>query len=308
MSEPLDSLTLDQIRLFVCVADEGSFSAAGRRLHRAQSAVSYGVANLEKLLGVQLFDRSGHRPALTETGRGLLSDAHRVLDAVGGLRSRAARVAEGLELGVSIAVDAICPAGLLIEFSRLFHERFPTVSLRIQTEVLEGVGALVADGSCEIGISGPIGADAQGLERRFLAYVPIVPVAASSHPLAGLPSPIARAQVHDLVQIVISQRTHSPSSGDHGVLSRKSWRVAEAGMKLQLIRAGLGWGNLPLAMVNDDLERGTLVRLVLEEWGSEPLSVPLYSIVRSDAPPGPAGQWLLGNLELVCQSCPQLGR
>ena len=79
----LSALTLDQIRLFVCVVQEGSFSAAARRLRRAQSAVSYGVANLEKLLGVQLFDRSGHRPALTATGQGLLSNARQVLDVVG---------------------------------------------------------------------------------------------------------------------------------------------------------------------------------------------------------------------------------
>lgn len=56
-----ETITLDQLRLFLCVAEEGSFSAAGRRLGRVQSAVSQGVANLESALGVLLFDRTGRR-------------------------------------------------------------------------------------------------------------------------------------------------------------------------------------------------------------------------------------------------------
>ncbi|HIL36442.1 MAG TPA: LysR family transcriptional regulator [Planctomycetes bacterium] len=304
--EQLDTLTLDQIRLFLCVADEGSFSAAARHLHRAQSAVSYGVANLEKVLGVQLFDRSTHRPTLTPAGQSLLSDARQVFDSVRKLRTQAASVADGLELEVSIAVDAICPADLLVQLGHTFLKRYPKVSLRIQTEVLEAVSALVLDGSCQIGLSGPVGVQSRGLERRFLAYIPMVPVASSSHGLADIPCPIARQQVLGQVQIVISQRGSSASSGDHGVISEKIWRVADAATKLTLIRAGLGWGNLPLGLVSDDLEKGTLVKLVLEEQGPEPLLVPLSLITRSDAPPGPAGQWLLKELAAISKLCPHV--
>jgi len=298
-----DALTLDQVRLFVCVAREGSFSAAARRLHRAQSAVSYGVANLEKLLGVQLFDRSGHRPTLTETGRGLLSEARQILDDVGRLRARASSVADGLELVVHLAVDAICPAELLIELCKAFQEQFPTVSLHIHTEVLSAVAALVLEGTCHVGISGPIGVDAEELERHFITHIPMVPVAAASLPLSELPSPISRAHVRGQVQIVISQRVSSPSSMDHGVLSDTTWRVADAATKLSLIRAGLGWGNLPLDLVREDLERGSLVQLVLDEWAPSPLMVPLSAIARTDSPPGPAGQWLLRMLETLCLRC-----
>ena len=71
----LDGVSLDQLRTFLAVADEGSFSAAGRRLRRAQSVVSQSLANLEGQLGVKLFDRSGHLPVLTDQGRALLADA-----------------------------------------------------------------------------------------------------------------------------------------------------------------------------------------------------------------------------------------
>jgi DNA-binding transcriptional LysR family regulator len=54
----LDGVSLDQLRAFIGAVDEGSFSAAARKLHRAQSAVSELVGNLEAQIGVLLFDRS----------------------------------------------------------------------------------------------------------------------------------------------------------------------------------------------------------------------------------------------------------
>src|SRR5260370_12810822 len=74
----LDAVTLDQLRTFIAAADEGSFSAAGRRLRRAQSVVSHTLANLEGQLGVKLFDRSARLPLLTDQGPALLVDARAV--------------------------------------------------------------------------------------------------------------------------------------------------------------------------------------------------------------------------------------
>ena len=65
----LDSLTLDQIRIFLAVNDTGSFSKAAKQLNRAQSAVTYGIQKLEAQFGIPLFDRTAYRPALTEAGR-----------------------------------------------------------------------------------------------------------------------------------------------------------------------------------------------------------------------------------------------
>ena len=58
----LDGVSLDQLRAFIAAVDEGSFSAGARKLHRAQSAVSELVSNLEAQLGVALFDRSERYP------------------------------------------------------------------------------------------------------------------------------------------------------------------------------------------------------------------------------------------------------
>ena len=75
----LDPLTLDQLRVLVAVADEGSFSAAARRLGRVQSAISQAVQSMETALRVTLFDRDGKIPQLNDAGRVLLADARRLL-------------------------------------------------------------------------------------------------------------------------------------------------------------------------------------------------------------------------------------
>ncbi len=68
----LDGLTLDQFAVFVTVVEEGSFSAAARKLNRAQSAITYTVQALEAQTGTDLFDRSAYRPTLTPAGRALV--------------------------------------------------------------------------------------------------------------------------------------------------------------------------------------------------------------------------------------------
>ena len=290
-----ETLTLDQLRLFLTVVEEGSFSAAGRRLDRVQSAVSQGVANLESNLGVALFERTGRRPQLTTVGRLLLVDAQRVFAQVSSLRDRASSIAEGLEAEVSVVVDAIVPAHILVQMCRGFQTEFPTVVLRIHTKKLEQVPEAVVDGSCQLGIAGPVGIDAPELTRRFLAQVALIAVASADHSLARCSVPIPTSAVRDEVQVVIS--THRQAKrDDHSVLSAHSWRVADAHTKLALIRAGLGWGNLPTQMVHEHIESGELVQLHLEEWGPKPLLVQLVSIVRTNAPLGPAGQWLLRQL------------
>ena len=92
----LQSVSFDQLRMFVAAADEGSFSAAARRVQRTQSAVSEAILNLEAQLGVVLFDRSGRYPKLTIEGAVLLAKIdhsliHAGVGAVGNHRQREPR-------------------------------------------------------------------------------------------------------------------------------------------------------------------------------------------------------------------------
>ena len=82
MMEP-QTPTLDALRVFLAIADTGSFAAASRHLGRATSVVSYQLANLETQLGLTLLERRGTRKVvLTESGQALVPNARAVARAV----------------------------------------------------------------------------------------------------------------------------------------------------------------------------------------------------------------------------------
>jgi DNA-binding transcriptional LysR family regulator len=130
----LDGVSLDQLRTFIAAADEGSFSAAGRRLRRAQSVVSQTLANLEGQLRVKLFDRSARFPVLTDQGRALLADARAVAGDVDLLKARAKSFASGLEPELSVAVDVMFPVATFAAAVTDFQKEFPATLLKFDVE------------------------------------------------------------------------------------------------------------------------------------------------------------------------------
>jgi DNA-binding transcriptional LysR family regulator len=283
--------TLDQLRVFIAVVDEGSFAGAGRALNRALSVVSYTITGLENQLGVSLFSREGkRRPQLTEAGRSVLADARSVSQGMDSLRAKVAGLLQGLEGEVNLAVDVMLPSARLGRVLRDFATRFPSVSLRLHVEALGAVTALVLDGRADLGISGPLSAGVADLESVSVGMVPMIPVAAPDHPLSGLqPIPAGEARKH--VQLVLTDRSQFTEGRDFSVLSPKTWRLADLGAKHALLREGIGWGNMPLPVVAQELSSGVLVALEIPENSGG-----LYrfsGIWRRDTPPGPAASWLL---------------
>ena len=293
MSPPF-APTLDQLRVLTAVSDSGSFSAAARRLHRAQSAVSYAIANLEQQLGLELFDRRHRTPVLTEAGRAVLADARRIGQAMDALRARATGLTAGLEAEVGLAVDVMFPTDRLVALLEAFAGQFPTVALRLRIEALGAVVQLVQDRACTLGISGPMGIRGDAMEHRLLCHVHLIPVCAPGHPLAHLPAPLSRGALNAHTQLVLTDRSPLTEGQEFGVLSARTWRLGDLGAKHALLRAGLGWGNMPEPMVRDDLAGGRLVRLRTSDEASHPFA--LHLIHRRDAPPGPAGRWLADRL------------
>src|SRR5688572_17404128 len=119
--------SLEQLRTFLAVVDTGSFAAAGRRLNRAVSVISYAIANLEAQLGVTLFDREATRkPQLTVAGRAVLAEARLVSLGVDGLRAKVKGLLDGLEAEVDLAVDVMLPAERVGKILREFALTYPT--------------------------------------------------------------------------------------------------------------------------------------------------------------------------------------
>src|SRR6266496_1724887 len=144
----LDGVSLDQLRTFIAAADEGSFSAGGRRLRRAQSVVSQTLANLETQLGVKLFDRSSRSPVLTKQGVALLAEARAVVGGMDVFKARAKGLSDGLEPELSVVVDVVFPLERLTAAVAAFQEKFPAVPFRLNVEALGAVLQPVMDGRC----------------------------------------------------------------------------------------------------------------------------------------------------------------
>jgi DNA-binding transcriptional LysR family regulator len=298
----LDSLTLDQIQLFLALADAGSFSKAAKRLNRAQSAVTYGVQKLEAQFGIPLFDRTTYRPALTEAGRALLPRARRIAEETNAFRDTARSLASGLEAELTIVLDSMFPMPAVVKALRAFTAKFPTVPPRVYMQSLGAAAELVLDGTCMIGLLPLIFSDIAFLKRFPLLTIDLIPVAAPDHPLAALEGPIDTHVLHDYVQLVLTDRSSLTAGRDYGVLSGRAWRLADLGAKHSMLLAGLGWGNMPSHLVQNDIAQGRLKVIRPMEFDARGAQLVMCGAYLADHRLGPAGQWMIDHLSAVVGS------
>ncbi|HEV7610203.1 MAG TPA: LysR family transcriptional regulator [Steroidobacteraceae bacterium] len=292
----LDGVTLDQFRTFIAAVDEGSFSAAGRKLRRAQSVVSQTLANLEAQLGIKLFDRSARYPRLTEEGRSLLNDARSIANTIDGFKARARAMREGLEPELAVAIDVMYPMNAVTRAASHSRKKYPHTSLRLYVEALGGVIKPVLDRSCSIGVIGSLPLVPDELHAESLLDVRFVTVVSPDHSLAAVRGTVGKAVIEKQVQLVLTDRTTLTEGRDYSVMSPLTWRLADLGAKLAFLRAGLGWGHMPLHMVSADLDAKSLVGIRVEDVAKNPV-MSMKAVYRKDSPPGPAGRAFIAQLK-----------
>ena len=292
----LDGVTLDQLRTFIAAAEQGSFSAAGRKLRRAQSVVSQTLANLEAQLGVQLFDRRNRFPALTTEGQVLLREARAVADHMDTFKAHARSIREGLEPELSVVVDVMFPMAALTQAVGHSREQFRHTPLRLYVEALGGVVQPVLDGTCNIAVLGSLPLVPEAMVAEPLADIPMITVVSPEHALARYRGPIALKTMAEHVQLVLTDRTELSKGRSFGVLSPLAWRLADMGAKQAFLRAGFGWGYMPAHMIKDDLDQGRLVRIKIQGQHRHIAYLSMPVAWRKDAPPGPAGQAFIAQL------------
>lgn len=94
-------MELEQLRIFVAVAECGSFSLGAKKLYISHSTTSRAVSALEAELGVRLLDRGNHVLGLTEAGETLLEEAHKLLAAAQAAEARVRAAGEGRTEGAT---------------------------------------------------------------------------------------------------------------------------------------------------------------------------------------------------------------
>lgn len=270
----LDNVTINQLRAFVAVCDQGSFSGAARKLRRAQSAISHAIKALESAFDVALFERNARKATLTTAGRSLLPDARAVISRTEEMKTRALSIAEAGVPQVSIAVDTYFPRAHLIACLRNLQAEFPTAAINLRMTIMQGGERLVLEGMCALAVTiADVPELSQGaMERQHLCETRMVTVCAPSHPLAAMEETIPREEFGRHIQLVVTDNQPDAEKTQQGVAGERQWHVNDLGAKHDLLRGGLCWGHMPRHMVAEDLANGALVELQRRAWHMHPLT------------------------------------
>jgi DNA-binding transcriptional LysR family regulator len=294
----LGTVTLDQLRVLVTIEETGSFSAAGRKLQRAQSAISHAVQTLETLQRVQLFDRSSRAPVLTEAGRALAAQARQVLRQAELFERTARAISEGLEPELTFAVDNMVPSEPVIQSLGALQARFPDLAVTLFTEALGGAERRVRSGAATLGLCLLLPNQAQDMQAYPVTAIELVPVAAPHHPLAKETRLLEREVLAEHVQLVLTD-PENQSGPSYSVVSSRVWRFVDLGRRLDFLIAGFGWATMPLHLVTEHLKSGALIRLPINDPAVLPGSIPIYAVHQRNRPLGTAARSLLNDLRAL---------
>lgn len=286
--------SLEQLEAFILATETGSFSAAARKLGKAQSRVSESIANLEIDLGLQLFDRSGKYPVLTEEGEALLPYTRKVIRECRALNDYAEQLS-GVEQGqLRISVDELFPSEILGNVLGEFSKQFPEINVEVLWTAIGDVHELIKSGRADIGISLPFdGVIGDDCSWRTLGTVWFTGVVAATHPLAKLES-VSEDDLWQHIQVIASSRS-GREEADAYRFSGRLWRCEDSQLMREVVLNGVGWAWLARHYTQKYIDEGLLVELPLK-MSMEYVPSHFYLEWKKDFPLRPAEEWFATSL------------
>lgn len=278
---------LEQLRLFVGVAEGRSFSAVARRMNRVQSAVSSAIAMLEADLGVTLFERSsGRQPILTAAGGALLAEAREVLHQCQRLDARALGLSQGEEVCLRLAQDEAMPYQPVLDSLESLAQVFPLLEVQLASGAQGEVAKKLLDRRADLGLLFNHEKMPDSLERQRLGTIAMVTVCAVGHPLAQV-AHVGRRELAQHRQILMAPQEGQYPGGEQ--ISPRVWRADSFYAMAELLMRNLGWAWLPRHVAQYPTYQCQLIELPCD-WTPPPLVVEL--VCRRDEALGPAALWL----------------
>lgn len=239
-------MELHQLRYFVAVVDEGTFTAAAEAVRISQSGVSTQIQKLERELGLALIDRSARRVVPTPAGERLLPYARAAIAAVEDVTGVANDI-RGLVVG-SLRIGTV--TGLtwpnLFEALANLHTAHPGVDIRLHEGTSEELLAQVRDGSVDVAVAAWTDRTPEGVVSRIIVDDPLVALVARGHPWAARSS-ITPTELSGADLIALTRGTGARAALD-GLLARADarveprWEVATPAFVEMLTLRGLGVG------------------------------------------------------------------
>jgi DNA-binding transcriptional LysR family regulator len=275
-------MQLQDLAAFLAVATDRSFSAAARRLHRTQPAISQAIRRLEEEVGEPLFDRSSKDGTLTASGQVLLKYAQQIIN----LR-RDAKLAvkelKDLQRGkVTLGANEYTVMYLLPVIS-VYRVRHPHIKIEVKRDLASRIPSEVLKRDVEIGIVSFRPND-PALQTLAVATDELSLIVAPGHPLAGKKI----VSVRELgVESFIAHNVRSPYREKVVQTFEKHRTPLNISMELPTLEAikrfveqGMGVALVPRLAAQAEIERGQVVALTVREMR---LERKLYLIYRKGA-------------------------
>lgn len=265
----IEHLEVRHLKLVAAVAEEGSVTRAGERLHLTQSALSHQLLDIEERLGTPLFHRVSRRMLLTPSGQRLLDTAKRVLVDLGQAEEDLRRFADEREGVIRITTECYTNYYWLPELMQRFQRRHPRVDLQIDPDATYRPKEALLAGTIDLAIMSSEVADRR-LKARHLFDDEMVVVMKPGHELAAKDYVKAKELAsqtlltyNTLEENFAYQQLLRPA----GLVPRvhKQVRLTEAA--IELVRAGMGVSVLSRWAVAPQLANGTLVARPLTARG-----------------------------------------
>jgi DNA-binding transcriptional LysR family regulator len=288
-------LSLEALQVIDAIDRKGSFAAAAEDLHRVPSAITYSVRQLEEGLGIDLFDRSGHRAVLTDAGRELLSEGRRLLQAAADLECRVQQVAKGWESELRLAIDTVIGMDAIFALASEFYQKQSGTRLRFMREVLGGTWDALASGRADLAIGA--GGDApagRSYATKPLGRVEMVFVAAPFHAICTEPQPLAAEIIQRYRAVSVADSSRLLPARTVGLLSGQDvLTVPSMEAKAAAHIAGLGVGFLPRWIAEREALAGSLRVLPVEA----PRPIAELLVAWRPGQEGKALKWFVKRLE-----------
>lgn len=286
----------ETIALFLAVIDNGSFSAAARTLHRVPSAVSMGIANLEAELGYPLFLREARQVRPTPAALALVPHARVIAEQLEQLAAHATELSDGLETRLAIGIAADIDNTRLMDAISAVSARHPLLAIEITTAPQDVVVERLVAGRVDLCIA--YGGLETSLKEdfHFIGTETLVAVVSAHHGSELLD--VETLKLDDLFhhrQILIASPEH-PIRDFRQLIAGTYWRTDSLATAVNMVKAGLGWGNLPLSVATT-LSREGSVRILPFSNVANGLKLPLHLRWMRQNPLGKAGQELLALLK-----------
>ena len=258
--------SFEQLKVFVTVCESGSFSAAARKLKRAQSDVSQSIANLEIAIDQELFNREKNIPVLTSTGKALLPVAKSILDQQKYFDQKVESLAQEDEHELIIAIDESIINTNFIKIISSLADQFPITHFEIITTSTFDVEDLVKRGKAHIGIIYADGELKVDMDFFLLGQARLLTVSSADHELSKLPV-VQDSDLKRYRQCVQRSSKQRELWFTYGI-SSMLWYANTHKTIIDLVEQNVGWANVPEMMVMEGINKGKLVALpVAHEHG-----------------------------------------